>query len=460
MNFCRFVLSTVRLLAIAFCVFLVSTSARAAGEEKVLYSFQDTPDGSDPIGSLVFGEDGSLYGSTFAGGASSCQYIGDCGTVYRLKPPIVQGDPWTETVLYVFKGANQNDGETGGGGVVFDAAGNLYGVTGFGGDGNCMLFGSRVGCGTVYELSPATMPSGQWTEKVLYSFQGGSDGQLPGGELVFDKLGNLYGATSYGGGFGNCNPPFEHCGIVFRLSPPKAKGGKWTEQVLYSFKGGKDGANPGSGLIFDSKGAIYGTTFAGGDKVCTGAGSVGCGIVYKLTQPPTKSGHWTERILYKFVTGLPDGGAGPNDSLVFDNKGHLYGTTVSGGNAQDGVAYELAKGGAGQWEEIVLYQFQNLDGWQPSGGVIFDAVGNLYGSASGGGSNGVGTLFRLHSARKNEGKWMFNLLHSFSPPPDGYDPVSHLIFDNIGNLYRITQAGGRGPCQGGCGTVFRFTPKK
>ena len=121
------------------------------------------------------------------GASSSCRGPFQCGTVYQLQPPAKQGDPWTETVLWVFKGSDGNDGASPFSGLVWDQAGNLYGATGYDGSGNCMLFGSRVGCGVVYQLKPPQTKGGAWTETVLYNFQGGNDGQLPIGDLVFDS---------------------------------------------------------------------------------------------------------------------------------------------------------------------------------------------------------------------------------------------------------------------------------
>src|SRR5579863_9872399 len=258
-----------------FLILMLASTASAEWKEKVLYSFQGLPDGSVPAGGVVFDTHGNLYGATTEGGANSCPGIAQCGTVYQLTPPATKGDAWTETVLYTFLGKNHNDGNTPAGGVMIDAAGNLYGTTAYGGAGSCILLGTNVGCGTVYELSPPTQKGGAWRETVLYSFKGDTDGQLPIGDLVFDKQGNLHGATQYGGGYGSCNPSFyQHCGTVFKLSPPKTKGGKWTEKVLHGFKGGMDGANPNGGLVFDGTGAIYGTTSAGGNTNCTGAGFV------------------------------------------------------------------------------------------------------------------------------------------------------------------------------------------
>ena len=289
-----------RPLLLCLLVFAFIPTASAEWKEKLLHSFQGAPDGATPAGGVVFDAAGNLYGATTDGGAFGCAPT-QCGTVFQVAPPLKNGDPWTETVLYVFKGNSSGDGNTPAGGVVIDGSGNLYGTTAYGGTGNCVLVGETVGCGTVFELSPPAQKGGAWTETVLYSFQGGKDGYLPSGDLVFDSKGNLYGATQYGGGYGSCNAPFyPNCGTVFELSPPQTKGGAWTEQVLYSFKGTSaaavlgDGANPNGGLLLDSKGAIYGTTSVGGINSisCTSYPYyfVGCGTVFKLSPPDNQAG--------------------------------------------------------------------------------------------------------------------------------------------------------------------------
>ena len=269
-------------------------------------------------GGVVFDKQGNLYGATSDGG-SGCT-AGSCGTVFQLVPPANKSGAWSENILHNFQG---QDGSIPEGGVILDVAGNVYGTTAYGGSGPCTLFGSTVGCGVVYEMVAPKTKNGAWTEKVLYSFLGNKDGQFPIGDLVFDKAGNLYGATQFGGGYGSCDAPFyQHCGTIFKLSPPKTKGGNWKEKVLYSFKSGKDGANPNGGLIFDNKGAIYGTTTSGGDQVCKGAGYIGCGAAYTLIPQLTKGGRRKEKILHIFVNYHRDG-AGPNGGLVFDINGHL-----------------------------------------------------------------------------------------------------------------------------------------
>jgi hypothetical protein len=449
---------------LASCLFslvvivLFSSSASAGWKEKVLYSFQGGSDGAVPAGRVVFDKRGYLYGATTGGGSTSCRGPFQCGTVYQLQPPATKGDPWTEKVLWVFKGSDGNDGASPFSGLVWDQAGNLYGATGYDGSGNCMLFGSRVGCGVVYQLKPPQTKGGAWTEAVIYNFQGGSDGQLPIGDLVFDAQGNLYGATEYGGGFGSCNAPFDqYCGTIFRLSPPKTKGGKWKEKVLYAFKSGKDGASPNGGLILDSKGAIYGTTYFGGNNqkgTCEGGvGGTGCGIVYKLSPPVSKGGPWTKKVLHLFKA---QDGANSAAGVVFDGNGNLYGTTSDGPPNGFGLVFELKKpsGKVHSWAETVLYQFTNgSDGAYPMAGLSFDAGGSLYGTALGGATH-RGVVFRL-KAPKNGNAWPFTVLYNLKGSPDGDHPTAGLGSDRRGNLYSTTQWGGTGEsCQGGCGTVF------
>ena len=183
-------------------VLMFASSASAEWKEKVLYSFQGGTDGAFPAGGVVFDKIGNLYGATQQGGGTNCSPMAACGTVYQLSPPAHQGDPWTETLLHVFKGKQHNDGEFPSGGVIADALGNIYGTSSYGGTGDCVLLGIKGGCGTVFELSPPQSKDGQWTYTVLYSFKGGKDGYLPFGDLVFDAAGNLYGATYFGGGKG------------------------------------------------------------------------------------------------------------------------------------------------------------------------------------------------------------------------------------------------------------------
>jgi hypothetical protein len=466
-NFCSLSGIMAPLFVLVALVCSLASYASAEWNEKVLYNFQGGTDGSLPAGGVIFDKAGNLYGETIEGGSTNCP-PGWCGTVYQLRPPNTRGGAWTETLLYVFKGHNQNDGSSPSGGLIADSAGNLYGVTGYGGSGPCVLFGTATGCGAVFELSPPKIKGGQWTEKVLYNFQGDNDGDLPTGPLVFDSAGNLYGATEFGGGKGTTCDVFYggNCGTVFELSPPKQKGGKWTEQVLHRFAGiaqGKqygDGAVPNGGLILDSKVVIYGTTGFGGDGtgVCQeGNGFDGCGTVFVLRPSIRKDGGWDESVLHRFQ-GRPSDGSGPYGGLVLGSIGQLCGTTRGGGSDEAGVVFELqppiTEGGT--WKERFLHVFTGgNDGSSGLAGLLVGVDGSLYGSA-GGGAFFRGVLFRLKLST-NLDPWIFDVLYTFTGSPDGYDPLD-LTFGGEGAIFGTTLYGGTGQCQSGCGTVFETTP--
>ncbi|HXR16773.1 MAG TPA: choice-of-anchor tandem repeat GloVer-containing protein [Terriglobales bacterium] len=441
---------------VPFVAVLVLTSTASAGwKEKVLYSFQGGSDGQDPAGGVVFDSLGNLYGATQEGGADNCSPVAACGTVYQLAPSAKNGGSWTETVLHVFQGKAVDDGDFPRGGIIADAVGNIYGTTGYGGTGDCVLLGIKGGCGTIFEMSPPQRKDGAWTYTILYSFKGGKDGNVPFGDLVFDGAGNLYGSTEFGGGKGTtCDPDYyQYCGTVFKLSPPKTKGGKWTEQVLHSFAGGSDGGNPNGGLVLDSAGAIYGTTVAGGNQGCMTNYSVGCGIVFELRPPTVKSGTWAEKRV-KVFTGGNDGGV-PNGGLIFDAKGALYGT-AGGGAQQDGVVYQLTHNSAGAWVEAVVHTFiDNVHGRDPVGPVTLDSAGNLIGSALWG-QYFRGLVYRLEPPKNGGGTWSYAIPYEFKGAPAAAYPEARLIFDNTGNIYSTTIGGGAGSCSGGCGTVFEL----
>jgi uncharacterized repeat protein (TIGR03803 family) len=227
---------------------------RGGWKERILHEFcskNDCSDGNAPFAGLIFGAAGNLYGTTEAGGAHKA------GTVYELRHT---STGWKESVLHSFP-AFPSDGEVPGvGALVSDGSGSLYGTTNQGGSHICI----DVGCGTVFKLTPET--NGQWKETILYDFVGNAKGSGPGGGVVMDKKGNLYG-TTVSGGSSLCG-----CGVMFRLSA--SSNGKWKYTVLHTFTGA-DGAQPDANLILDSKGNLYGTTATGG------AG--GAGVAFELT---------------------------------------------------------------------------------------------------------------------------------------------------------------------------------
>jgi uncharacterized repeat protein (TIGR03803 family) len=360
-----------------------------------------------------------------------------------------------ETVVLTFDASN---GMVPLSSLIADKAKSLYGTTSVGGNGTCADFGGATGCGTVFELSPPTVKGGAWVHTVLYNFQGAGDGIGPAGALVFDQNGNLYGTTEVGG-VGTCT---NGCGTVFKLSPPKVKGGAWTESVLYSFHGGSgDGATPIARLVLDANGNLYGTTFFGGGSNCAG---YGCGTVFELSPPAVQGGPWTEHLLHSFPGGTSSDGSGPGPGLIFDLAGNLYGTTGFGGLYNGGTIFQLrppAQQG-GPWTEIQLYNFTcGTDGCSPSASVVFDNNGALYGTTSGGGIYQFGTVFQLTPPTQGT-VWTEAVLHSFTLGADGGNPAAGVIFDAKGNLYGVTLVGGNYSCNegfnDGCGVVFKLAP--
>ena len=321
----------------------------------VLYSFTGGADGGEPYKGVTLDSQGNLYGTAVTGGSGSCE--GGCGVAYKLTN---SGGTWTQSVIHSFTGGD--DGSGPGAGLTIDQQGNLYGMTPTGGalgsgtiyelhpdrngnwtlkvihtftggadgatgsPGRLLLRGGHVygaatagganGKGTAFELTPT--PTGEWTFKTIYSFKGQPDAGFPYGGLAFDTSGNLYGTTYYDGA--------NNLGSVYQLSPRPT--GEWKERVLYSFKGGSDGQNSISNLVFDAAGNLYGTTSEGG---------LGSGVIFKLT--PRPNGKWMESVVHSFQ-GPPDGAFAYN-GMVPDGAGNFYGATVHGGTNDDGTVYKF-----------------------------------------------------------------------------------------------------------------------
>jgi uncharacterized repeat protein (TIGR03803 family) len=398
-------------------VLMLPCDAWATTREKVIYSFAGGGSGSTASGILTFDEAGNLYGVAVGAGT------GENGVVFELTRS--KSGQWTKTNLYSFLGGN--DGSRPEAGVIFDKAGNLYGVTSGGGS---------VSSGTVFELIHGK--NGDWTETILYSFTGGSDGGFPDSIPTFDEAGNLYGTTESGGSPGN--------GTVFELMPGQS--GRWTEKVLHAFKGHADGAQPLAGLIFDGAGNLYGTTELGGRS--------GLGTVFELS--PAKAGKWKETILHAFQ-GTPDG-SNPIAGLVFSG-GILYGTTYSGGDSTCGVVggcgtvFQLASNGS-KWTETIIHSFQGRDGIETLATPVFDQTGSLYGTTFEGGSGSCdvcGTAFELTPVGHNN--WQETVLHDFgSKSGDAGTPVSGVILNKSGKLFGTTTLGGND----NAGAVYEITP--
>jgi uncharacterized repeat protein (TIGR03803 family) len=309
-------------------------------------------------------------------------------------------------------------------GLTLDAKGNLFGTTTGGGTYND---------GTIFELSPG---SHGWTLSTIHSFDGyhGSGGTGVGG-MIFDAAGNLFGTAPGGVPYGG--------GVAFEMTP---QAGGWSYAVIYDFCQQyhcPDGGDPNP-VIFDGAGNLYGTT--------AGGGTSGAGVAFKLW---SGSDGWQETVLYNF-DGSKKSGIYPSGPLVFDSSGDLYGTTPVANIYQEGTVFKLKHLPGGGWTETTLVRFNGINGAEPSYGVVFDAAGNLYGATVTGGPKGAGTVFKL--APEAKGGWKETLLYDFPEPANGEIPSGGVVFDSAGNVYGATAQGGIGPCYNGCGVVYKLSP--
>lgn len=394
-----------------------------------------------------------------------------------------------ETVLWNFNGADGNGPLAG---LIADKNGAFYGTT---------VYGGSLGFGTVYKITPARKG---YTESVLWSFGSDGDGRQPMAGLISDAQGALYGTTSVGGAAGY--------GAVFKLTP---SGSGYAESVLYSFCSKPrcvDGKAPEyGGLTADTRGDLYGTTASGG--------AYDSGTVFKLT--PSGSGY-SESVLHSFCAKPTCNDGQYPSGLIIDRTGALYGTTYQGGSRDGacssisgpigcGVVFKLVPSGSTYTEHVLWYFGKRAhDGVLPSGALIADATGTLYGGTDGGGayctsSGGCGTVFALTPAGRKYTErilWNFNgtdgagagplvagkngvlygltagityltgavftltpsgkgyaqrILWSFGSGSDGSGPEG--LLESKGVLYGTTEAGGNGCGSNvGCGTVFRLVP--
>lgn len=365
----------------------------------VLYRFKSGLDGQGPSAGLTTLGD-TLYGTTVSGGAS-----GD-GTVFSLNPAT-----GAEQVVYPFRGGSDGEGPVA---SLACFGGLLFGTTEDGG---------ANGDGTVFSIDPAT-----GAESVVYSFGSvNTDGTDPIASLI-GVGGLLYGTTLYGGAFGN--------GTVFSINPATG-----VENVVYSFQGDNDGANPYAGLV-EVGTKLYGTTYNGGGSANC-AGGLGCGTLFSLDLAAG-----TENVVYSFPGD--GGGANPAANLINVN-GSLYGTTYFGGSSGDaGTVFSLNP------TTGVLSEIASISGG-PLGGLVI-VNGRLYGTSLAGGTSrncgqyGCGTIFSLSPRTQ-----AYKVVHSFKGDKDGSASYSGLTLLGA-RLYGTTAAGGAKNCSGGCGTVFEVTP--
>jgi uncharacterized repeat protein (TIGR03803 family) len=405
------------------------------GHETVLWSFTGGADGGNPNSSLVLDSDGNLYGTALYGGAKNL------GVVFKVDAT------GHETVLYTFKSGN--DGCEPSGALVMDSAGNMYGTT---------TYCGASGFGVIFKLDTSG------TETVLYAFTGRADGGNPNGALVLDSAGNLYGDTyilltlgtvykldaagnfttlhRFGGN--NVSAPqavildaagnvygttagggSAGSGAVFRIDTS----GNFT--TLYSFSGAINGSGP-EGLVMDSTGALYGATFTGGRTY--NVNNVGNGLIFML------SAAGQESTVASFPG--PADGSEADSGVVLDSAGNLYGVSSGGGLDSQGVVYEITAAGVLK----LLHSFTGgADGGSPSGFLTLDSSGNLYGTASSGGSHGWGLVYKLDSTLHER------VLYNFTGGADGGGPVAGVIRDSAGNLYGTTS-----PDSNDLGVVFKL----
>jgi uncharacterized repeat protein (TIGR03803 family) len=355
--------------------------------------------------SLFLGRAGSLFATTLVLASAASAQI-------------------SEQVIFNFTGKN---GMTPNSRLIQGPSGILYGTTIYGGQPgpNCIV---NSGCGVVFALAPKS--GGGWNYRRLHAFTGGTDGGIPGTSLLLDAAGNLYGVATSGGAYAG--------GLVFKLSP--VAGGAWTETVIYAFNPANtaDGVSPTDGLIADSAGNFYGNTGNGGPHQN--------GTVFRLT--PNSDGTWNESVLYDF-TASSDGCAVAG-GVVFDKSGNLFGTTTGCGAFGLGNVFELSPNSSGGWTESVLYSFNGCCPNNPSGPLIVDSAGNLYGT---GPNPDDGYIYQL--AKGSDGRWTENIIYAFPDIQHGEGPAGGLIADKNGNLYGTTAHGG---AQFGNGLVFKLTP--
>jgi len=400
-------------------ILLVTAVPAQAQTFQVIHDFTDGADGAYPEGRLTIDGGGHLYGTTYSGGIE--WQGGPGGVVFKMSP---EGSGWISSPIYSF--TQNSNGDDPAAGVLFGPDGLLYGTTSNG--------------GTVFAMrpSPTSPPSfiAPWMIDFLYDFPLSKD--HPAGDLVFDKAGNIYGATWTGGSDGCFDN--QGCGMIYELTP--IGGGGWQETTLYIFQGGTDGAYP-TGVIFDSAGNLIGTAVEGG--------AYDAGVIFQLT--PSGNG-WTESVLYNF-DNKGNGGYAPAAALISDASGNFYGSTdFTPSPTYSGTIFEFSPSNGG-WSYTVLAQIPSKYQLGPSAPLTMDAAGNLYGTI-GNFSYGQypGAVFKL--TRGNSG-WTFTSLHDFTCGSDGCSPSSTVAFGANGNLYGTAVYGGT--CGGtGCGVVWEITP--
>lgn len=419
-------------------IFAAAAPAFSQVDYQALHYFEGGGvDGGLPTGDLLIDSAGNIYGTTTVGGASydsdfdSCPQ--GCGTIFELSPESNGG--YSYAVLYSFCAtfALCPDGSYPQAGLVIDQSGNLYGTT---------LEGGSEQSGTVFELSPPSLPGGAWTETVLHSFcttYSCTDGYFPYSKLVLDEQGVLYGTASAGGSSTNCRGG---CGTVFQLTPPSEPGGHWKESEIYTFcstpNRGRcpDGSTPMVGLTPGKGGVLYGTTRYGGVSY-----SQGSGTIFALSHGPNG---WTESLVLAFPTAENSVG-----ELAIDAEGRIYAVSVRGNGTlirvdpQDG--------------DTRAFLLNTRDEIVTSGAFVDPARKAVFvtPSAMEGGEFANQALLEITSPTQQ------TPIVTFCGSFGGCGPTSTLVEDTSGNLYGVTEYGGNDDCTAplfnGCGVVFEVT---
>lgn len=347
--------------------------------------------GGNLVAELLLDQAGNLYGTACQGGANGG------GTVFKIS------SSGLFSVIYALGASPAIEGSCPRAGLGMDASGNLYGTANNGGAGNM---------GTLFKIDT----SGQFT--LLHAFDAfGGDGQDPQGTPFVDSAGNVYGATYYDN--------ILHNGTIYKVDPA----GQYS--LFYTFPSGSGEANnpKGGGLLMDAAGNLWGTAYWGGANAQ--------GAVFKIDRAGTV------QTVYSFGS-IPNDGANPQGGLALDSAGNFYGITYDGGLNGAGTVFKLSPAGVA----TVIHHFDNSANAprQPQAGVVVDSAGNVYGTTGLGGNNDTGTLFKLSASG------VFSVLHSFVSASDGDSPQAGLVVDRMGNLYGTTSGGG----PNGGGTVFKF----
>lgn len=404
------------------CLSLITLSALLspvahAQSFSVIHTFLGGSDGAIPSAGVTLAA-GVFYGTTANGGVG--------GTVYQITHV---GSDWMTQPISNLAGAGGNDPLDR---IVFGPDGHPYGTTFGGGACNRGIFFGLVPVATICKTALCF-----WKEKVPYQFGCGSDAAGPYfGDLIWDHQGNIYGTTVWGGDYG--------LGAVYELQPA---GNGWTESVLYSFSGQPGGQYPLNGLIFDSNNNLYSTTQNGG--------LLDFGTVFKLSYSAGVG--WMETVIYNFQNG--NDGKSPIAGLTMDSSGNIYGATSDGGSGGGGTLFEMTPSGD-TYTFKVLYSFSGSPRCGPWGTLTMDVSGSLYGTTNCDGANGFGDVFKLTNTQNG---WVYNSLYDFKNASDGANPLSNVTIDGNGNLFGTASAGGSfngscGPPNRGCGTVWMIKP--